>query len=395
MPSPRTSQRLARGAAALLILLAGAEIGRRVADLPSLPALVDLQFDLTPRSQSYKVFDANPIARSSHPQALPVALRPLEINVPWKKNGQLSMADFLKTTATHAFVVVQDGSVVYERYIDGFDANSRFTSFSVAKSFVSALTGVALMQGKIKSLDEPIGHYLKSDELAPAYAGITIGQLLDMRSGIDVDERYAGSLTSPVVRMFVSTDLHSFLARRHGLRFAPGERFEYRSVDTLVLSRVLARATGMPLSDYAQQALWEPLGMEQDASWSVDSRKHGVEKAFCCLNTTAREFARLGLLYLNQGRIGERQVVSTAWANEPRRPDNRSDILEYRDGWWIPPGNAQDQDFSAIGVFGQYIYVNPATRTVIVKLSDYGAEQDEVLTTLAMRRISHYLAGRD
>ncbi|MFJ3057767.1 serine hydrolase domain-containing protein [Herbaspirillum sp. NPDC087042] len=395
MPNARTSQLVARSAAALLLLLAAAEIGRRVADLPSLPALVDLQFDLTPRSQSYRVFDNSPIRRSSHPQPLPTALRPLDISVPWKDGGSLPVIDFLKTTSAHAFLVVQDGRVVYERYIDGYDANSRFTSFSVAKSFVSALTGVALAQGKIKSLQEPIGTYLKSDEIDPAYAAITIGQLLDMRSGIDVEENYEGSLTSPVVRMFVSTDLHAFVARRHGLRFAPGSRYEYRSVDTLVLSRVLARATGMHLADYAQAQLWEPLGMEQDASWSVDSKQHGVEKAFCCINTTARDFARLGLLYLNEGRIGERQIVSTAWAAEPRLPVNNGTILDYRDGWWIPPGNAADRDYSAIGVFGQYIYVNPATRTVIVKLSDYGVEQDEVLTMLAMRRISHYVAGKD
>lgn len=394
MPQTRTSQLVARSAAALMLLLAAAEISRRAFDLPSLPALVDLQFDLTPRSQSFKVFDANTIARSSHPQPLPTALRPLEITVPWKDGRALAVIDFLKTTSAHAFVVVQDGSVVYERYIDGYDANSRFTSFSVAKSFVSALTGVALAEGKIKSLQEPIGHYLGPDEIDPAYAGITIGQLLDMRSGIDVEENYEGSLTSPVVRMFVSTDLHAFVARRHGLRFAPGSRYEYRSVDTLVLSRVLARATGLHLADYAQQKLWEPLGMEQDASWSVDSRKHGVEKAFCCLNTTARDFARLGLLYHNEGRIGQHQIISPAWAAEPRLPVNQGKVLDYRDGWWIPPGNASDRDFSAIGVFGQYIYVNPATRTVIVKLSDYGVEQDEVLTMLAMRRISHYVSGK-
>ncbi|ADJ65648.1 serine hydrolase [Herbaspirillum seropedicae] len=395
MPHARTTTLLTRSAAALLVLLAGAEIGRRIADLPSLPALVDLQFDITPRSQSYKVFEANRIARSTHPRPWPMALRALEISVPWKDGSQLPVIDFLKTTSAHAFVVIQDGKIVYERYIDGYDANSRFTSFSVAKSFVSALTGVALQQGKIRSLDEPIGHYLNSDEIAPAYAGITIGQLLDMRSGIDVDENYGGSLASPVVRMFVSTDLHRFIARRSGLRFAPGSRFEYRSVDTLVLSRVLAHATGMRLSDFAQQVLWEPLGMEQDASWSVDSGQHGVEKAFCCLNTTARDFARLGLLYLDGGRVGDQQVVSPSWAHEPRQPVNHGEVLDYRDGWWIPPGNADDRDFSAIGVFGQYIYVNPATRTVIVKLSDYGVEQDEVLTMLAMRSISHYVAGKN
>ncbi|NUU02620.1 serine hydrolase domain-containing protein [Herbaspirillum robiniae] len=395
MPTTKTSRLFAYGAAALLVLLAAAEAGRRLADLPSLPTLVDLQFDLTPRSQSYKVFDANPIARSAHPAPLATELKPLDIALPWKDGGTLGVLDFLKTTHAHAFVVVQDGRVVYERYIDGYDANSRFTSFSVAKSFVATLTGAALAQGKIKSLQEPIGHYLKAGEIAPAYAGITIGQLLDMRGGIDVDERYGGSLTSPVVRMFVTTDLNSFIARRHGLRFEPGSRFEYRSVDTLVLSRVLARAAGTSLSAYAQQTLWEPLGMEQDASWSTDSTRHGVEKAFCCINTTARDFAKLGLLYLNEGRAGGKQVVAPDWTAEPRLPVNNGDILDYRDGWWIPPGNAADRDFSAIGVFGQYIYVNPATRTVIVKLSDHGVEQDEVLTLLAMRRISHYVSGKN
>jgi CubicO group peptidase (beta-lactamase class C family) len=395
MPKTKTSKLFARLAAALLVLLASAEAARRVADLPSLPVLVDLQFDLTPRSQSYKVFDASPIARSSRPAPLATELKPLDLALPWKNGGTLGVVDFLKTTRAHAFLVVQDGRVVYERYIDGYHADSRFTSFSVAKSFVATLTGAALAQGKIKSLQEPVGHYLKPGEIDPAYAGITLGQLLGMRGGIDVDERYGGSLTSPVVRMFVTTDLDKFIARRHGLRFAPGARFEYRSIDTLVLSRVLARATGMRLSDYAQRTLWEPLGMENDASWSVDSNAHGVEKAFCCINTTARDFAKLGLLYLNQGRAGGQQVVSPAWTAEPRLPVNGGDVLDYRDGWWIPPGNAADRDFSAIGVFGQYVYVNPATRTVIVKLSDYGVEQDEVLTLLAMRRIAHFVGGRD
>lgn len=394
MPGTGAYRLFAHGAAALLVLVAAAEAGRRIADLPSLPTLIDLQFDLTPRSQSYKVFDATPIARSSHPAPLAAAPRPLDIDVPWKDGGTLTVADFLKATHTHAFLVVQDGRVAYERYIDGYDASSRFASFSVAKSFVATLAGAALAQGAIRSLQEPIGHYLKPGEIAAAYAGITIGQLLDMRAGIDVDERYGGSLTSPVVRMFVTTDLDKFIARRHGLRFTPGSRFEYRSVDTLVLSRVLARATGMRLSDYAQRTLWEPLGMEQDASWSVDSNRHGVEKAFCCVNATARDFAKLGLLYLNRGRANGKQVIAASWADEPRTPVNHGHALDYRDGWWIPPGNAADRDFSAIGVFGQYIYVNPATRTVIVKLSDHGVEQDEVLTLLAMRRISHYLSGR-
>ena len=387
--------RLLACAAVALLLLGGAEIARRAANLPSLPVLVNLQLDLTPRSQTYKLYDANPIRRSSHPAPLPTTLRPLDLALPWKDGGTLDVAAFLKATHTHAFLVVQDGKVVFEHYTDGYDAASRFTSFSVAKSFVATLTGAALAEGKLASLQEPIGNYLSGEEIAPAYGNITVSQLLDMRSGIDVDERYGGSLTSPVVRMYLSTDLGKFLAGLSGLRFAPGSRFEYRSVDTLVLSRVLVRTTGQSLSSYAQQTLWEPLGMEQDATWSTDSQAHGVEKAFCCINTTARDFAKLGLLYLNQGRAGGKQVVSAAWTDEPRQPVNRGNALDYRDGWWIPPGNEADRDFSAIGVFGQYVYINPATRTVIVKLSDHGVEQDEVLTLLAMRKVAHFVSGKD
>lgn len=393
MASKKTS-RLFKIVAALLVLLGAAEIARRQADLPSLLVLIDLQFDITPRDQTHKLYDANPIKRSSQPRALPTTLHPITQALPWQ-GGDIDIERFLKLTHTHAFLVVQDGQVVFERYAPGRDARSPFASFSVAKSFVATLTGVALREGKIKSLDEPIGSYLDSEELPPAYANITIGQLLDMRSGIDVDERYGGSLTSPVVRMYLSTDLGRFIATRSGLRFAPGTRFEYRSVDTLVLSRVLVRATGQTLTDFAQQALWQPLGMEQDGSWSVDSARHHVEKAFCCINTNARDFAKLGLLYLDQGRAGGQQVISSDWAHVPSQTVNTGNELAYRDGWWLPPGNATDHDFAAIGVFGQYVYVNPATRTVIVKFSDHGVEQDEVLTMLAMRRISHIVAGAE
>jgi len=389
---PRTAATVLLG---LLALTSIAELARRAADLPSLPVLADLQFDLTPRSQTWRLYDANPIRHATRPRPLPTQLRAIDTPLPWRDATTLDITGFMRATHTQALLVVQDGVVAVERYADGNDQHTRFASFSVAKSFVATLTGVALAQGKIGALDEPIGHYLGPDEIAPAYGGITIGQLLDMRSGIDVAEDYGGSLTSPVVRMYVSTDLGAFLARRHGLRFAPGTRFDYRSVDTLVLARVLARATGQSLSGYAQHTLWEPLGMEQDASWSVDSAAHGVEKAFCCLNTTARDFARLGLLYLADGRAPDgRQVISTAWARTPRQDVNPGDTLTYRDGWWLPPGNQADQDFSAIGVFGQYIYINSATRTVIVKLSDHGVEQDEVLTLLALRRLSHIVSGR-
>ena len=277
-------------------------------------------------------------------------------------------------------------------YSPGYDRNSKFASYSVAKSFVATLIGAAILDGKIRSLQDPIGQYLGAGDVAEQYRQVTIGELLSMRSGIDVEEEYDSAL-APVVQMYLTTDLDRFLSGVSGFRYPAGQRFEYRSVDTLVLAKVLKRATGMALTEYAEQKIWNPLGAVDDATWSVDSREHDVEKAFCCLNATARDFAKLGMLYLMQGKVGGNRIVSKSWTLVPTERTNRSAAMTYSDGWWIPPYNAHDGDFSAIGIYGQYVYVNPLTQTIIVKLSEYGAEQDELASLSAMRQIAHSVSG--
>ena len=374
-----------------LLLCAAHFFYRSVLRLPSVLVLLDLEFGWTPSSQAFHLFAYRPLLKSTHPVPFGEESKRFDDSVSWKGSAS-TIRNFLRETNTKAFLVIQDGRVSYERYSDRYDQTSKFASYSVAKAFVATLVGAALLDGKIRSLQDSIGDYLAPGDVAEEYRKVTIEQLLSMRSGIDVDERYDSAL-SPVVQMYLTTDLNHFLSGVSGFRYAAGQRFEYRSVDTLVLAKVLSRATGMALTEYVGQKIWNPLGAVDDATWSVDSREHDVEKAFCCLNATARDFAKLGTLYLAHGLASGNRIVSETWALGPTVLPNRSAAVTYSDGWWIPPDNARDGDFAAMGIFGQYVYVNSLTRTIIVKLSDYGVEQDELATLMVLRQIAHSVSG--
>lgn len=375
---------------ACLLLFAAQFFYRSMLRLPSMLVLLDLEFGWTPQSQSFHLFADRPLVKSTHPVPFVEESRKIDDSVSWKGSPS-TIGNFLRETNTKAFLVIQDGRISYERYSDSYDQTSKFASYSVAKAFVATLVGAALLDGKIRSLQDPIGDYLAPGDVAEQYRKITIEQLLSMRSGIDVDERY--DTLSPVVQMYLTTDLNHFLSGVSGFRYAAGQRYEYRSIDTLVLAKVLSRATGMALTEYAGQKLWDPLGAVDDATWSVDSREHDVEKAFCCLNATARDFAKLGTLYLAHGQASGKRIVSQTWALAPALYPNRSAAVIFSDGWWIPPDHSRDGDFAAIGLYGQYIYVNSLTRTIIVKLSEYGAEQDELPTLMVLRQIAHSVSG--
>ncbi|RKP52553.1 serine hydrolase domain-containing protein [Trinickia fusca] len=378
-------------ALAFLFIYIAQHLYQTVLRLPNPIVLLDLEFGWTPTSQSFKFFGDKLIEKSKNPVDFSVKDEKFDDSVIW--NGKASNFDyFLKETNTRAFLIVQDGRIAYETYSNGYNRASKFASYSVAKSFVATLIGAALSEGKIRSLDDPIGDYLALNDVPAQYRNVTVGQLLSMRSGIDVDERYDSAL-SPVVQMYLTTDLNYFISNVSGFRYPAGQRFEYRSIDTLILAKVLTRATGVSLAEYIKQKIWNPLGASDDATWSVDSREHDVEKAFCCLNATARDFAKIGTLYLAQGMVSGNRIVSKSWTLVPATRPNRSATIVYSDGWWLPPGNVRDGDFSAIGIYGQYVYVNPLTQTIIVKLSEYGVEQDEIATLLTLRHIAHSVSG--
>src|SRR5215211_9531596 len=224
-------------------------------------------------------------------------------------NGE-SLEEYLDSSGTTAFLVLHDDRLLYERYFDGYDEHSIHTSFSMAKSFASALVGIAIDEGRIKSVDEPITNYipelLEKDE---RFKAITIRHLLTMSSGIKYEE--GGDLPwseeADDTKTYYATDLRA-LALDCQIEGEPGKYFEYNNYNPLLVGLILERATGMPVAKYMEEKLWRPMGMEADGSWSLDSEESGFEKMESGVNARARDFARFGLLFAREGRWEGRQL---------------------------------------------------------------------------------------
>jgi CubicO group peptidase (beta-lactamase class C family) len=308
--------------------------------------------------------------RSIDPAATPVALRPLArvpgfmaaLQVPDESGEQRPLDEYLESTSTAAFVVMRDDRIVYERYARGYDAGSRFNSFSIAKSILATLLGLAVADGRISSLDATVAEY-RPDFAGTAYGGVRLRHLLAMTSGVGD----APSLLPGRAQYYYGDDLRDVVARGVA-EAAPGERWRYSEADVQMLGFVLEAAVGKSLSAYLAEKLWKPLGMESEALWALD-REGGSEKAFCCISARARDFARFGRLFLDSGRAGGAQVVPAVWADPASFPGVQTlDRYTHRHLWWFPEGH--EGDYYAYGHNGQYVYVNPAARTVIVKFSE-------------------------
>lgn len=374
---------------AAVAVLVGLSYGATaVLRVPPPHELVRLQ--TTDPSGQGTVFAARPVVSTAPPTPFRVVARDLPRTVPWK-GGELTVQEMLETTHSRAFVVLHEGELVHEWYADGVDAGARLSSWSVAKSVVSLLVGQAIGRGDLAE-DDRLVDLLPELRTGGGYDAVTVGDLLDMASGIDVSENYNPWWPfTGTARLLLSTDLPGYLADHRELAFEPGSRAEYRSVDTQLLSMIVARVNGRPLAQVVSEDLWTLLGAEAEASWNLD-REGGIEKGFCCLNATARDFARIGQLVLDGGQVPGRQVVPAEWIQRISTP-SPFDLAGwgYSAQWWHAPSS--DGDFTAIGVYGQYIYVDPDARTVIVKLSDHGTEQDELDTVDAMRSIAESLAA--
>lgn len=297
--------------------------------------------------------------------------------------------EFLQVTDTAALLVLRDGAVVHEQYALTGGRHVPWISWSVAKSFVSALVGIAVDQGHIRSVDNPISDYLDV-EPGSAYDGVRIKDVLQMSSGARWNEDYSDPASDALrlgQAMSPTGSLDRFVATMTP-DAAPGTVCQYNSGDTQALGSLLVRATGRSITDFMQEHLVEPLGMEDDGYWLLDA--HGREMAFGGLNLTARDFAKLGELYRRGGEWNGRQVVPADWvaasvtADAPHlecgRPVIAGEALPdgYGYQWWLMPGG-RDQ-YSAIGVYNQWVYVSPHDRVTIVKQSatrTYGTTMGE------------------
>jgi CubicO group peptidase (beta-lactamase class C family) len=299
----------------------------------------------------------------------------------------------LQRTQTTSLVVIKNGAIVSEKYFQGADEKSQFTSWSVAKSFLSTMVALAMKDGLIKSLDDQAEQYVPELK-GKAYGSVTIRQLLQMSSGIKFDETYTNKLSDINMlfyRVFLAGASINEVVNSHEREVPAGTRFQYVSSDSQVLSQVLTKVSGMPLNKYVQTRLWAPLGMESGAYWSIE-REGGAEVAYCCLNATARDFAKLGQLYLDQGKWKGQQFLPEGWVKEATRPSfdylkpeaSALKIRGYQYQWWVPAG--YDGEYFANGVWGQMIWVSEKTNTVIVKTSVDEAYRSHLTETFAVMR---------
>ena len=283
----------------------------------------------------------------------------------------LSTEQFLADSWTTGLLVIQDDRIVYERYSLGHSESTRTISWSMAKSFISAMIGIALDEGSIASIEQPVDFYVPELQ-GSGYETVRIKDVLQMSSGIAFNEDY-GDFNSDINRwgrgFALGSPQDKFAASLTRGR-EPGTLNHYVSIDTHVLSMVLSRATGKSITGYMQEKLYQPLGMEYDGYWLVDGA--GKEMALGGLNLTMRDFAKLGSLYLNHGELDGKQIVPANWiaastvADAPHLQPAEGD-LGYGYQWWLPLSD--DGEYMAMGVYGQYIYINPSKSMVVVKLS--------------------------
>ena len=287
------------------------------------------------------------------------------------------LAELLPSTGTHAFIVIRNDKILYENYFNGYQRDSICLSRSVAKSFVSALVGIAIGEGYIKSIDEPITNYLPELN-GRGFEAITIRELLRMGAGIRF--RYGQLPWDEETLNYFYPDLTSWMLNDLTVAEPPGQTFYYADCDTELMALVLERATRRTLAEYLQEKIWKPLGMEYPALWSIDSFQDGLEMAFVLLNARAIDFAKFGRLYLNQGNWNGAQVVPRQWVIDSTtedhtdqrpweiEPEFRANGGYYKYYWWGHRGTeGGGYTYEAMGLWGQYIFISPNNKVIIVR----------------------------
>ena len=267
-----------------------------------------------------------------------------------------------------AFLVIKDTCILHESYWDHYSEKSQSSSFSMAKSIVSLLVGIAIDEGLIESVNDPVSKYIS--EFKDKKYQISIRDLLTMSSGLEWDENYFNPF-SVTTKAYYGKDLNKLVLKSKSIE-KPANQFKYITANPQLLSIILKKVTGKSISEYASEKLWKPLGAENIATWSLDS-ENGDEKAFCCFNSNARDFAKLGQLILNKGDWKGKQIISEGYLQESLSPalylkdHNNTPVDFYGYQWWI----AKYKNLTiyyARGILGQYIVSIPEKNMVIVRL---------------------------
>jgi len=292
---------------------------------------------------------------------------------------RVALSELLRSTGTHAFIVVRDNQVLYENYFNGFARDSLCTSWSLSKSVTSAMVGIAISEGYIKSLDDPVTNYLPELK-GKGFDAITIRNLLTMGSGIQYRfgffpwDEFVLSGYYPNLRQLLLSDLK--------IMELPGQSFHYNNFNTELIGMILERTTHRPPSRYLQEKIWKPIGAEYPATWSIDSEQDGFEITPTLLNARAIDLAKFGRLYSNDGNWDGKQIIPRHWVVESttrdpndRRPWETFSRWQDKGGyykyfWWGVSREEGDYSFMGIGTYGQFIFVSPRTKVVIVRTAD-------------------------
>ena len=292
---------------------------------------------------------------------------------PWalhKKYNMIAESDTLQKLnidgKTKSFLVIKNDSILFEKYYDGHSKNSLSNSFSVAKSIVTSMMGRAIMEGKIKGLDQPVSDYFEQYKSGLA-SEVTVGDLAAMSSGMDWSEKYY-SVINITSESYFTDDLRSVILRQKIID-KPGQSFRYSSGDTQLLGMVIEKATGVSLTEYLTENFWKPMGAENTALWQLDSNEYGMEKAYCCIASTARDFARFGKLYINKGMWGDQVILDSSFVELATKPVfEKSPYYGY--GWWLYNYEGK-KVFTMNGHRGQFVISFPEENIIIVRQGDY------------------------
>lgn len=332
--------------------------------------------------QADQTFPGRKMSASENPLPLPSAGLPNDFDIQYEWEGEIyDINDFNERTHSNALLILKNGAVVTEIYRNGSDPATKFISWSTAKSFTSTMVGLAIEDGYIKSVEDDLSDYLPS-LLGSAYEGVSIKHALQMTSGVGWDESSYdfGDLSKPLANQWENSIIqhrYRFIEGANSLvrETEPGSIFNYSTMESSILGWLIENAAAQRLANYMEERLWHQAGMEFDAVWLLDGPSEiGREMAGGMLAASLRDFGRYGLLMLNKGKAGARQVISENWIEEATTPDSAAiDYGALYDGyplgygyqWWLFP----DGRFEAQGLFGQLIYIAPDENVVIVKLS--------------------------
>ncbi|SIQ15301.1 CubicO group peptidase, beta-lactamase class C family [Chryseobacterium sp. RU37D] len=282
-----------------------------------------------------------------------------------KKELPENIVEDLSRSNTASFIVVKDSKLIHEQYWKGYHQLSKTNSFSMAKAITVMLFGKALEEGKIKNIDDKFSDYFEEFKNKEFARNLTLKNLSQMESGLNWDEDYRNPFLPNAQAYYGKSLIKATFSSK--FKQNPGENFEYQSGSTQLLGFAVKKAINQSLASYLSEKFWIPLGMEQNAEWSTD--ESGMEKTYCCIHSNARDFAKLGQFFLDNGKVGDKQILNLDFINQMRTPTEKSDEV-YGMGFWINNDNPI-KHYYFLGLQGQYIIMIPEHNMVIVRTGSY------------------------